>query len=53
MRLFSQDTKVEALKQAPLFEGLSKKELAELATHAEDLEVAEGQTIVQGGRDRP
>ena len=49
MRLFSHDTKVDALKQAPLFSGLSKKELAELATHAEDLEVAEGQTIVREG----
>ena len=27
MRLFNQDTKVQALKRAPLFEGLSKKEL--------------------------
>ena len=31
MRLFNQDTKVEALKRAPLFAGLSKKELTELA----------------------
>ena len=28
MRLFSQNVKVEALKRAPRFEGLSKKELA-------------------------
>ena len=28
MRLFSQNVKIEALKRAPLFEGLSKKELA-------------------------
>ena len=49
MRLFSHDTKVDALKQAPLFSDLSKKELAELARHAEDLEVAEGQTIVREG----
>ena len=49
MRLFSHDTKVDALKQAPLFSELSKKELAELATHAEDMEVSEGQAIVREG----
>jgi len=27
MRLFSQDTKVQALKSVPLFEDLSRKEL--------------------------
>jgi hypothetical protein len=27
MRRFNQDTKVQALKRAPLFEGLSRKEL--------------------------
>jgi hypothetical protein len=31
VRLSTQDVKVEALKRAPLFEGLSKKELRELA----------------------
>ena len=40
MRLFKQDTKVQALKRAPLFEGLSRKELVLLARVAEDLEVA-------------
>ena len=30
MRLFSQDTKVQALKGVPLFEGLSRKELVQL-----------------------
>jgi CRP-like cAMP-binding protein len=49
VRLFSHDTKVDALKQAPLFSDLSKKELAELARHTEDLEVAEGQVIVREG----
>ena len=51
MRLFSKDTKVDALRQAPLFADLSKKELAELATHAEDMEVAEGQAIVREGEN--
>jgi len=49
VRLFSQDTKVEALKQAPLFEGLSRKELSELAKHTEDLEVPEGRAICREG----
>ena len=49
MRLFSQDTKVEALKRAPLFEGLSKKELAQLARVSEDLEVPAGDVICREG----
>ena len=49
MRLFSQDTKVEALKRAPLFEGLSKKELAQLARVSEDLEVPAGDVICKEG----
>ena len=49
MRLFSQDTKVEALKRAPLFEGLSKKELAQLARVSEDLEVSAGDVICKEG----
>ena len=42
MRLFTQNAKVEALKRAPLFEGLSRKELIELARVTEDLEVPPG-----------
>ena len=49
MRLFSQDTKVEALKRAPLFEGLSKKELGELARVTEDLEIAAGEVLCKEG----
>ena len=49
MRLFSQDTKVEALKRAPLFEGLSKKELGELARVTEDLEIGTGQVLCKEG----
>src|ERR687893_2935594 len=49
MRLFSQDTKVEALKRAPLFEGLSKKELTQLARVSEDLEIPEGTTLTKEG----
>jgi CRP/FNR family transcriptional regulator, cyclic AMP receptor protein len=49
MRLFSQDTKVEALRGAPLFEGLSKKELRELARVSEDMEIPEGTTLTKEG----
>lgn len=49
MRLFSQDTKVEALKRAPLFEGLSKKELTQLARVSEDMEIPEGATLTREG----
>lgn len=49
MRLFSQNVKVEALKRAPLFEGLSKKELAELARVTEDLQVAPETVLCREG----
>ena len=49
MRLFNQDTKVQALKRVPLFEGLSKKELADLARAADDLEVPSGQVLCKEG----
>jgi CRP/FNR family cyclic AMP-dependent transcriptional regulator len=49
MRLFSQDTKVEALKRAPLFEGLSKRELAQLARVSEDMEIPEGTALTREG----
>lgn len=50
MRLFSQNVKVEALKRAPLFEGLSKKELTELARVTEDLKIAPGTVLCREGR---
>ena len=49
MALFKQDAKVEALKRAPLFEGLSKGELEDLARVAEDLEVDSGQVLAREG----
>ena len=49
MRLFNQDTKVKALKRVPLFDGLSKKELTELARVTEDLEVPAGQVLCREG----
>ena len=50
MRLFSQNVKVEALKRAPLFEGLSKKELADLARVTEDLKVEPGTVLCREGK---
>ncbi|MCC6223150.1 MAG: cyclic nucleotide-binding domain-containing protein [Thermoleophilia bacterium] len=49
MRLFSQDTKVAALARAPLFDGLSKKELTALARSTDDLEVDAGKVLCREG----
>jgi CRP/FNR family cyclic AMP-dependent transcriptional regulator len=49
MKLFSQDTKVQALKRAPLFDGLSRKELAQLARVSEDIEVEPGTVLTKEG----
>jgi CRP/FNR family transcriptional regulator, cyclic AMP receptor protein len=49
VKLFNRDTKVEALKRAPLFEGLSKKELTQLARVSEDLEVPVGKVLCKEG----
>ena len=50
MRLFTQDAKVEALAQVPLFEGLSKKHLRALARVTEDVEVKAGTVLCREGR---
>jgi CRP/FNR family cyclic AMP-dependent transcriptional regulator len=50
MRLFSQNVKVDALKRVPLFEGLSKKELAALASATDDLQVEPGTILCREGR---
>jgi CRP-like cAMP-binding protein len=50
VRLHSQNTKAEALGRAPLFEGLSRKDLVQLARVCEDLEVEEGKTLCEEGR---
>ena len=47
--LFSHDTKVDALKKAPLFEDLSKDELEQLAKTSEDLEVSAGKVLCREG----
>jgi CRP-like cAMP-binding protein len=50
VRLFTQDTKVEALKRAPLFAGLSRRELVQLARVSEDLEVPPGKVLCKEGQ---
>jgi CRP-like cAMP-binding protein len=50
VRLFRQDIKVEALAKAPLFEGLSKKELTQLARMTDDLEVEAGYVLCKEGQ---
>lgn len=50
MRLSARNTKVEALKRVPLFEGLSKKDLAELARATDDLSVGPGTILCREGR---
>jgi CRP-like cAMP-binding protein len=49
MALFSRDTKVEALKRAPLFEGLSRKQLTELAKVTEDVDFNAGKILCREG----
>jgi CRP/FNR family transcriptional regulator, cyclic AMP receptor protein len=50
MRLFSQDTKVQALKGVPLFEGLSRKELVQLERICEDVQVEPGKVLCKEGQ---
>jgi len=45
VRRLTQNTKVAALGRAPLFEGLSKKELVEIARVTEDLQVPTGTVL--------
>ena len=49
MPLFTRDTKVEALKRAPLFEGLSNKELNEVAIRTDDVDFAAGKVLCTEG----
>ena len=47
--LFPHDTKVERLREAPLFADLSKDELEQLAKLTEDLEVEAGKVLCREG----
>lgn len=49
MGLFSRDAKVEALRRVPLFEGLSRKQLTELAKVTEDVDVEAGKVLCREG----
>jgi CRP/FNR family transcriptional regulator, cyclic AMP receptor protein len=49
MKLFSQDRKVEALKRAPLFANLSRKELVQVARLTDDAEVPDGKVLCREG----
>jgi CRP/FNR family transcriptional regulator, cyclic AMP receptor protein len=49
MKLFSQDKKVESLKRAPLFAGLSRKEVVRLARLSDDVEVPADRVLCEDG----
>ena len=49
MALFSTDSKVDALSRAPLFQGLARDELGQLAKVTEDLDVEEGKVLCREG----
>jgi len=46
---FRQDAKIAALKRSPLFEGLSRRHLAEIARLSDDLEVPAGTVLCNQG----
>lgn len=43
------DEKVEQLRRVPLFEGLGKRELEELGTLADEVDVADGRVLTREG----
>jgi CRP/FNR family transcriptional regulator, cyclic AMP receptor protein len=49
MARFRQDTKVTALKRSPLFEGLSRRQLAQVARLSDDLDVPAGTVLCKQG----
>ena len=49
MALFSNDSKADALGRAPLFEGLSRRDLEALAKMTEDLDVEAGKVLCREG----
>ena len=50
MPLFGEDAKVKALGSAPLFDGLSSKQLQELAKVADELQVEAGRVLTRQGQ---
>jgi CRP-like cAMP-binding protein len=49
VRRFAKDAKITALKQAPLFEGLSRKQLEHLARLSDDLDSPAGTVLCKEG----
>jgi CRP-like cAMP-binding protein len=49
VQLFSHDTKADALRHCPLFRGLSRGDLVQLAKVTEDLEVEAGKVLAREG----
>lgn len=49
MARFRQDAKIAALKRSPLFEGLSRRQLTEIARLSDDLEVPAGTVLCKQG----
>ncbi len=51
MPRFRQDLKVEALRRSPLFAGLSRRQLTEIARLTDDLEVPAGSVLCKEGAE--
>src|SRR3954471_21730331 len=49
MALFTQDVKIDALRRAPLFGELSRKELVQVARLADELEISAGTVLARQG----
>lgn len=49
MKLFKEDAKADALSRAPLFAGLSRKQLNQLAQLSEDMEFPAGKVLIKEG----
>lgn len=47
--MLSKNTKLEAIRRVPLFAGLSKAELAEVAALADELSFEDGRTLIEEG----
>jgi CRP-like cAMP-binding protein len=47
--LFTQDVKIDALKKAPLFADLSRKELVQVARLSDELEIPAGRVLAREG----
>ena len=48
--MLRKDAKVELMRRVPLFSGCSKKELAQIASVADELSFKEGRTLIEQGR---